>query len=103
MSVDAVFTALADPTRREVMAALAREPSLTASRLAGELPVTARRSPSTWRRSIAPGSCAPAAPGARRATSSRPEPLGEAMAWMAGVGARWDARWPGWPSAGGAT
>src|SRR3954462_15604638 len=36
----AVFAALADPTRREVMAALAREPSLTASRLAGDLPVT---------------------------------------------------------------
>jgi predicted transcriptional regulator len=40
VSVDAVFTALADPTRREVIVALAREPRLTASRLAGELPVT---------------------------------------------------------------
>ena len=36
---DAVFAALADPTRREVIGRLAREP-LSASALAGELPVT---------------------------------------------------------------
>ncbi|MBA3408584.1 MAG: helix-turn-helix transcriptional regulator, partial [Solirubrobacterales bacterium] len=37
--VDAVFAALADPTRRAVIGRLAREPA-SASRLAGELPVS---------------------------------------------------------------
>ena len=35
-----VFGALADPTRREVMLSLAERPGLTASHLAGELPIT---------------------------------------------------------------
>ena len=39
MDVDAVFAALADPTRRAVIGRLAREPA-SASRLAGELPVS---------------------------------------------------------------
>lgn len=90
-AVDAVFSALADPTRREVIAALAREPSLTASRLAGELPVT--------RQAVAKHLALLDRAGLVRASRSgrethyelTPEPLGEAVAWMAGVGARWDA------------
>jgi ArsR family transcriptional regulator, cadmium/lead-responsive transcriptional repressor len=35
-----VFAALADPTRREVVRLLAAQPGLTASALAGELPVS---------------------------------------------------------------
>jgi DNA-binding transcriptional ArsR family regulator len=88
--VDAIFTALADPTRREVMAALAREPSLTASRLAGELPVT--------RQAIAKHLAALDRAGLVRASRAgretryelTPAPLGDAMEWMAAVGARWD-------------
>ena len=38
--VDEVFFALSDPTRREVLRSVARQPDLTASRLAGELPIT---------------------------------------------------------------
>ena len=38
--VDEVFTALSDPTRREVLRSLSERPDLTASRLAGELPIT---------------------------------------------------------------
>jgi 3-hydroxybutyrate dehydrogenase len=38
--VDAVFAALADPTRRAVLSSLSARPELTASRLAGELPIT---------------------------------------------------------------
>ena len=36
----AVFAALADPTRRQVVRSLAREQAVTASGLAGELPMT---------------------------------------------------------------
>ena len=91
MSVDLVFSALADPTRREVITALARESSLTASRLAGELPVT--------RQAVAKHLAALDRAGLVRASRAgretryelTPEPLGEAMTWMAGIGARWDA------------
>ena len=38
--VDEVFSALSDPTRREVLRSVAPRPELTASRLAGELPIT---------------------------------------------------------------
>ena len=38
--VDDVFSALSDPTRREVLRSVATRPELTASRLAGELPIT---------------------------------------------------------------
>ena len=38
--IGAVFAALADPTRRQVVRSLSRQPDLTASRLAGELPMT---------------------------------------------------------------
>ena len=38
--VDDVFTALSDPTRREVLRSLSERPELTASRLAGELQIT---------------------------------------------------------------
>ena len=40
VDVGAVFSALADPTRREVVRSLASQPGLTASLLAGELPMT---------------------------------------------------------------
>ena len=39
-NIGAVFAALADPTRRQVVRSLSRQPDLTASRLAGELPMT---------------------------------------------------------------
>jgi DNA-binding transcriptional ArsR family regulator len=89
--VDAVFAALSDPTRREVMAALAREPSLTASRLAGELPVT--------RQAVAKHLAALDRAGLVRASRAgretryelTPAPLGDAMEWMTAVGARWDS------------
>jgi DNA-binding transcriptional ArsR family regulator len=88
--VDAVFFALADPTRREVIAALAREPSLTASRLAGELPVTrqavAKHLATLDRAGLVRGRHV----GRETRYELTPAPLSDAMAWMAGVGARWD-------------
>ena len=44
-----VFAALADPSRRAILAALAAGGPATATDLAGRLPITGRRSPSTWR------------------------------------------------------
>jgi DNA-binding transcriptional ArsR family regulator len=91
VSVDAVFTALADPTRREVIAALAREPSLTASRLAGAMPVTRQAVAKHLATLDRAGLVRADHVGRETRYELTPEPLGEAMAWMAGVGARWDA------------
>jgi DNA-binding transcriptional ArsR family regulator len=91
VSVDAVFTALADPTRREVIAALAREPRLTASRLAGELPVTRQAVSKHLATLDRAGLVRADHVGRETRYELTPEPLGEAMTWMAGVGGRWDA------------
>ena len=60
-NIGAVFAALADPTRRQVVRSLSRQPDLTASRLAGELPMTRAGRDQTSPRSTAPGSSPPAA------------------------------------------
>jgi len=90
--VDAVFAALADPTRRQVMERLAAEPTATATQLATDLPIT--------RQAVAKHLGALAA--AHLATAERhgretryrltPEPLADAASWMADVGMRWDER-----------
>jgi DNA-binding transcriptional ArsR family regulator len=90
VTVDAVFTALADPTRRDVMTALAREPRLTASRLAGEMPVTRQAVSKHLAALDRAGLVRSSREGRETHYELTPEPLGEAMAWMAGVGARWD-------------
>jgi len=90
--VDEVFAALADPTRRIVLHSLAEQPDLTASRLAGELPIT--------RQAVAKHLAALERAGlVKRSRSGRetryeltPAPLGEAIEWMAAVGASWDQR-----------
>ena len=91
MSVDAVFSALADHTRREIVTRLAREPALSASRLADTLPISRQ----AVAKHLAALDRAGLVQGRREGRELRyrltPEPMGEAMAWMVGVGARWDA------------
>lgn len=88
----AVFAALADPTRRRVFRALADRPTVTASALATELPVT--------RQAIAKHLAAlrdaglVSAKRLGRETHYRltPAPLTVSMRWMATAGAQWDAQ-----------
>jgi DNA-binding transcriptional ArsR family regulator len=89
---DAVFSALADPTRRQVIESLASRQSATATSLAAELPIT--------RQAVAKHL------GALRAAELvsverlgrevhyrlDPRPLGDAARWMERVGAEWDTR-----------
>jgi ArsR family transcriptional regulator, cadmium/lead-responsive transcriptional repressor len=91
MNVDAVFAALADPTRREVIGRLAQEPA-SASRLAGELPVT-RQAVAKHLAALRAAGLAVAEP-AGRETRYRltPAPFTDAVRWMASTGARWDDR-----------
>jgi len=87
-----VFDALSDPNRRYVVEALAQRPTATATELAAELPVT-RQAVS---KHLAALGQAGLVEGRREGRETRyrltPGPLGDAMDWMADVGASWDAR-----------
>jgi DNA-binding transcriptional ArsR family regulator len=88
----AVFAALADPTRRAMLRSLQAEPSLSASRLAGELPITRQ----AVAKHLSALRDAGLVTGRREGRETRyvltPEPLAEAMGWMAEVGGFWDDR-----------
>ena len=87
-----MFAALADPTRRQVVRTLSSRPDLTASRLAGELPMSRQ----AVTKHLAALDRAGLVEGRREGREMRytltPAPLGEAMAWMDAVGAEWDSR-----------
>jgi DNA-binding transcriptional ArsR family regulator len=92
MPPDRVFDALADPNRRRLLGFLAERETATATELAGELPVTRQ----AVAKHLAALSAAGLVEGTRQGRETRyrltPAPLGEAMAWMAAVGAQWDDR-----------
>ncbi len=86
-----LFGALADPTRREVMRSLAPQPGLTASSLAGELPMTRQAVAKHLGALERAGLVSPRREGRETRYRLTPEPLEQAIAWMADVGARWDS------------
>jgi ArsR family transcriptional regulator, cadmium/lead-responsive transcriptional repressor len=90
--VGAVFAALADPTRRRIVGALAEGRPVTASSLAAELPVT-RQAVAKHLAALRDAGLA-CAESVGRETRYRltPAPFAEAMAWMASTGAGWDER-----------
>ena len=91
-TADAVFSALADPTRRALLPTIAEQPAATATTLAASLPIT--------RQAVVKHLGALADAGLLdRQRSGRevryrvtPEPLSDAVSWMAAVGAQWDDR-----------
>jgi DNA-binding transcriptional ArsR family regulator len=87
-----VFGALADPTRREVLRSLAEQPGLTASRLAGELPMTRQAVSKHLYALSGAGLVTARREGRETRYTITPAPLADAMEWMAEVGAEWDAR-----------
>ena len=91
-SVDRVFAALGDPGRRELVRAISERGSATATELAAELPIT-RQAVAKQLAGLADAGLVVAE---RRGRETRyaltPAPLAEAAAWMADVGAAWDAR-----------
>ena len=90
--VDEVFFALADPTRREVLRSVAQRPELTASRLAGELPITRQAVAKHLAALQRAGLVEPRREGRETRYTLTPAPLVDAMGWMAEVGADWDQR-----------
>ena len=88
----AVFGALSDPTRRTLLRTIAQQPEATATQLASELPIS--------RQAVLKHLTALADAGlVDRERSGRevryrvtPQPLSDAVSWMADVGAQWDTR-----------
>jgi DNA-binding transcriptional ArsR family regulator len=89
---DAVFAALADPTRRGIFRVLAEGGADTASELARVLPIT-RQAVSKHLAALAEaGLVASERRGRETRYRPTPAPLDDAAAWMTEVGALWDAR-----------
>ena len=88
----AVFSALSDPTRRQVVELLSRRPSVTASQLAQELPISRQAIAKHLATLADAGLVAAAHQGRETRYRLTPEPLTGAMQWMATAGARWDDR-----------
>ena len=91
-NIGAVFAALADPTRRQVVRSLSRQPDLTASRLAGELPMTRQAVTKHLAALDRAGLVSARREGRETRYTLTPAPLAEAIDWMTAVGAQWDAR-----------
>jgi ArsR family transcriptional regulator, cadmium/lead-responsive transcriptional repressor len=92
VDVGAVFSALADPTRREVVRSLAAQPGLTASHLAGELPMTRQAVAKHLNALSGAGLVQARREGRETRYTLTPAPLAEAIDWMTAVGAQWDDR-----------
>jgi DNA-binding transcriptional ArsR family regulator len=86
-----VFAALADPTRRHLLEALAARESST-TELAAGLPVTRQAVAKHLAALDRAGLVAARREGRELRYALNTAPMGEAMAWMASVGAQWDER-----------
>lgn len=91
-AVGPVFSALADPTRRALVRSLASEPLTTATRLAAELPITRQAVAKHLAALDSAGLVRSERRGRETHYRLRPEPLGEAAAWLEEVGDEWEAR-----------
>lgn len=91
MAVD-VFAALADPTRRQVVTELASSETVTATELARKLRVTRQAVAKHLAALADAGLAASRREGRETRYRLTPEPLEEAVSWIASVGGRWDER-----------
>lgn len=90
--VDAVFDALGDPTRRRLFDVVAAAGPITATELAGDLPVT-RQAVSKHLRVLADaGLVAASRSGRENRYEVVPAALDDARTWLDTVGRRWDDR-----------
>jgi DNA-binding transcriptional ArsR family regulator len=90
--VDAVFGALADPTRRHLIEALAAEPGATATALASSLPISRQAVAKHLGLLDRAGLVSRRRSGREARFELEPERLAEAAAWIGAVGAEWDGR-----------
>ena len=90
--VDAVFAALADPTRRSVMQELARTDSATATELAETMPVSRQAVVKHLQVLARAGLATSTRDGREVHYYFTPDPLADAARWLAQEGAAWDDR-----------
>ena len=90
--IDAVFGALADPTRRSLLDQLAREGPASATQLAAVYPVTRQAVVKHLSTMVDAGLLCSERDGREVRYSVQPAQLDEAAAWLAAVGVRWDQR-----------
>jgi DNA-binding transcriptional ArsR family regulator len=90
--VDAVFDALADPTRRRVVETLARGGTVTASGLAEDLPITRQAVAKHLAALSSADLVSSTRVGREIRYELRPQPLDEAAQWIQTVSAEWDER-----------
>lgn len=89
----AVFTALADPTRRQILDALARTGPATVSELAAALPITRQAVAKHLANLVEVGLLVAGEPDGRRVRyRAQPEPIRAALAWLSAMANRWDDR-----------
>ena len=90
--VDALFAALADPTRRAVVESLARQGAASATQLAGRFPISRQAVAKHLGLLEEAGLVTGTRFGRELRYELTPAPLEDAMAWMVEVGAGWDRR-----------
>jgi DNA-binding transcriptional ArsR family regulator len=90
--VGAVFTALADPTRRHLVEALAAHPGATATGLAAALPISRQAVAKHLKLLAEAGLVSRHRSGREALFELDTEPLAEAVAWIGTVGGEWDDR-----------
>jgi DNA-binding transcriptional ArsR family regulator len=89
----AVFTALADPTRRRILDQLARTGPATVSELAAALPITRQAVAKHLAQLAEAGLLIAEEPEGRRVRyRAQPEPIRAALAWLTAMANRWDDR-----------
>jgi DNA-binding transcriptional ArsR family regulator len=88
----AVFGALSDPTRRSLLATIADQPSVTATQLASELPISRQAVLKHLTALEDAGLLDRERSGREVRYRVTPAPLSEAVSWMAEVGGQWDER-----------
>ena len=89
---DAVFAALADPTRRRVLRLVAERGPTSATLLERELPVTRQAIVKHLGRLSRAGLVASERAGQEVRYALVPQPLDDVSQWIAAIGSRWDER-----------
>lgn len=90
--VDAIFDALGDATRRRLFYAVASTGPVTATELAGSLPVTRQAVTKHLVVLADAGLVAATRSGREKRYEAVPDALDDARVWLDEVGERWDAR-----------
>jgi DNA-binding transcriptional ArsR family regulator len=91
-SLDAIFFALADPTRRAVVRRLLSRDWVTATQLAVELPMSRQAVSKHLAALVEAGLVGRRREGRETRYRLTPEPLERASSWLGVIGAEWDAR-----------